>query len=93
MQKKIAMKAARNKDVKVIETSTYTNRKRAEQLGIRSVPTLFITNPDYKEKIGYIGVPSEKQLNKMINISQGKEDWPKKKPGLLSKLANIKIKW
>jgi thioredoxin-like negative regulator of GroEL len=85
---------ARDRDVKVTETSTYSQhgQKRAREFGVRSVPTLFITSTGNPERIGFVGVPSEKQLNKMINLSLRIEDWEKPQ-SLLSKIRNIKIKF
>ncbi len=81
-----------NSFVKVVETSTGTNkgRKRAELFGVRSVPTLFITGPGTKDRIGFIGVPSQSQLKKMANIALGKESWPNKKnTSILKSIMNI----
>ena len=80
-------------DIKIIETSTYSHKgsRRAENLGVRSVPTLFITGPGYPDRIGYIGAPSKEKLGKMVNIALGKEQWEQPE-GLLSRLMKIKIK-
>jgi glutaredoxin len=84
-------------DVKVIETSTHTSRgqKRSRNLQIRSVPTLIITGPGTDENIGFVGTPSESQLNKMLDIAIGKKNWdePEKKEGIFSRLKKIKIKF
>ena len=94
--KRIAEEIANDRDdVKVVETSTYSKKgqKRAKSLQVRSVPTLFITGPEYEGRIGYVGTPSKDRLSQMVNIALGLEDWPEKKPGLVSSLLNkIKIK-
>jgi protein-disulfide isomerase len=81
-------------DAKLIELSTATQvgRKKANLYGVRGVPTLFVSGPGHEERIGYVGVPSTDGLNKMINISLGKEKWEEKK-SLFQKLKNIKIKF
>jgi len=80
-------------DIKIIETSTYSakGQKRARMLGVRSVPTMFITGPAYPDRIGYVGAPSKSRLNQMVNIALGIEEW-KQPESLWSKLKKIKIK-
>lgn len=76
--KKVALKVSKDRDdVKIVETSIATKQgqKRSRSFQIRSVPTLIITGPGSDENIGYVGTPSENQLNKMINIALGKEEW------------------
>ena len=94
--KKAAAEFAKDNDeIKVVETSTATNegRKRSQNFGVRSVPTLFITGPGTNERIGFVGTPSQSQLRKMANIALGEENWPEKQPGFFSKLfSRIKIK-
>jgi small redox-active disulfide protein 1 len=93
--KRIAMAVAKTREVKVIETSTYNKegQKRANHYNIRSVPTLFITSPEIPDRIAFAGVPSENQLNRMLDIAEGKENWPEKKEGLFSRIAKkLKIK-
>jgi hypothetical protein len=79
-------------DIKITETSTASNKgkRRADHYNIRSVPTLFVTSPNYPDRIGHIGTPSKKALNKMVNIALGIEDWEKQE-GLFSHLIK-KIK-
>ncbi len=95
--KKAAFDFAGERDyVKVVESSTATSKgkKRADNFGVRSVPTLFITGPGTPDRIGFVGTPSQKQLEKMTKIALGKENWPEEK-GLFSRIAeklNIKIK-
>ena len=82
-------------DVKVVETSTHSKKgqKRAKSLQVRSLPTIFVTSTEYEGKIGHVGTPSKDRLSQMVNIALGLEDWPEKKPGLVSRLLNkIKIK-
>jgi len=66
-----------NEEVKFVEVSTATHdgQKRAQRMNIRSVPTLVITGPGTSETIGYVGVPSNNQLKKMIDIALGKDDF------------------
>lgn len=94
--KKAAAEFAKDNDeIKVVETSTATNegRKRSQNFGVRSVPTLFITGPGTSERIGFVGTPSQSQLRRMANIALGEENWPEQEPGFFSKLFNrIKIK-
>ena len=88
--KNAAIEFAKDNDVKVIETSTYSTKgqQRAQHLGVRSVPTMFITSPLNPERIGFVGVPSQRQLKKMVNIALGKEEWEQKQ-GLLSKIKKV----
>jgi small redox-active disulfide protein 1 len=89
--KKIAQKVASNReDVKVVETSTYTKdgQHRAREFDVRSVPTLFVTSQDNPDRIAFVGVPGENQLNRMIDISLGKEEWPKQE-GMMDKIKSM----
>lgn len=94
--KKAAAEFAKNNEgVKVVETSTATSqgRKRSTNFGIRSVPTLFITGPATNERIGFVGTPSQSQLDKMVKIALGKENWPEQEKGFFSKIVEkLKIK-
>jgi predicted DsbA family dithiol-disulfide isomerase len=69
-------------DVKVVELSTATQKgsKRARSLDVRSVPTLIITGPGTDERIGYVGIPTQDQLNRMVSIAKGTENWEQEQP-------------
>jgi glutaredoxin len=84
---KAAREFAKGNDVQVVENSTATMQgsKRAEEYDVRSVPTLVITGPGSSERIGYVGIPSQSGLKKMVNIALGKEGWEEPE-GLLSKI-------
>jgi thioredoxin 1 len=84
-------------DVKVIELNTATphGSRKARQLSIMAVPTIFVKGPSYPQDIGFRGLPSKKGLLKAIDISLGKAEWEEKK-GFLKSIAEkipIKIKW
>lgn len=84
-------------DVKVVDVSTATHKgsNRARSLDVRSVPTLIITGPGTNENIGFVGIPSQNQLNRMVNIALGAEEWDKDKPkeNIVSKfMKQLKIK-
>ena len=91
--KKAVMRFAEGKEyIKVVETSTATHdgQRRARQNGVRSVPTLFVTSSAYPDKIGYVGVPSDKGLRRMTDIAAGVEEWKdEKKEGIFSKIAKL----
>lgn len=84
-------------DVKVVELSTATphGHRKAEQMGVMAVPTIFVRGPAYPQTIGFKGLPSKKGLLKAIDISLGKAEWEEPKGffrGLMEKIA-IKVKW
>jgi len=84
-------------DVKVTELSTATphGHRKAKQLGVMAVPTIFVKGPAYPQDIGFKGLPSKKGLLKAIDISLGKAEWEEKKGFLKSIIEKlpIKIKW
>ena len=86
--KKAEELAKERDDIKILEISTATKngQKKARELNVRSVPTLFITGPGYEDRIGHVGVPSRNALEKMIAIALGKEQWKEKK-SLFSRIA------
>ncbi len=93
--KKVADEVAKNRDdVKVIEISTGTKngQKKARNNNVRSVPTIFVTSSEIEDKIGHVGTPSKKSLNKMIDLSLGKEEWPEHKGLFQIILDKLKIK-
>lgn len=88
--KKLVNEVAKERDdVNVIHTITNTVKgsKRAREMQIMTVPTIFIKGPGSDETIGLRGVPSKKGLIKAINISLGNEKWKEKK-GLIEKLKD-----
>ena len=84
-------------DVKVTELNTATphGHRKAKQLGVMAVPTIFVKGPAYPQDIGFKGLPSKKGLLKAIDISLGKAEWEEKKGFLKSIIEKlpIKIKW
>jgi len=88
-KKAVADFAKDRKDVKFVETSTYSSagQKRAANYGIRSVPTLIITGPGTAERIGYVGTPSKNQLERMTNIALGKDEFPQQE-NIFTKIMN-----
>ena len=78
-------------DVKVTELNTATphGHRKAEQLGVMAVPTIFVKGPAYPQDIGFKGLPSKKGLLKAIDISLGKAGWEEPKgffKGLMKKI-------
>lgn len=63
-------------DVKVELTSTATNHgsKRARTLDVMSVPTTFVTGPEF-DRIGFRGLPKKSSLIDAIDISLGLKSW------------------
>jgi len=57
-----------DEDITVVEHSAATpeGRKRAQEFGIQSVPTIFVSGPKTKEMIGFRGNPSKEGLLKAI---------------------------
>lgn len=84
-------------DVKVTELSTATphGHRKAKQLGVIALPTIFVRGPAYPQDIGFKGLPSKKGLLKAIDISLGLAKWEEKKGFLKSIIEKlpIKIKW
>lgn len=83
-------------DVKINELSTATpyGSRKARQMDVMAVPSIFVRGPAYPQNIGFRGVPSKKGLLKAIDISLGKAEWEEKK-GLLQRLLEkitIKLK-
>ena len=88
--KKLVDELAKERDdVDVVHTVTNTleGSKRAQEMQIMTVPTIFIKGPGSEETIGLRGVPSKKGLIKAVNISLGKEKWKEDK-GLIEKLKD-----
>ncbi len=81
-------------DVKVTELSTATphGHRKAEQMGVMALPTIFVRGPAYPQDIGFRGLPSKKGLLKAIDISLGKAEWEEKKGLLKSVLEKLSIK-
>ncbi|MFH1590188.1 MAG: glutaredoxin domain-containing protein [archaeon] len=82
--------------VKVVETSTATKQgsKRARSMDVMSVPTIFVTGPEF-ERIGFRGTPSKSRLLDAIAISNGEKKWeePKSFMEKLKEKIPIKIKF
>ena len=72
--------------VREISTSSPDGSKIAQQYGIMSVPTVFVKGPEHPEIIGLKGVPSEKELNKSIDVCLGKDKFKQDKKGFFRKL-------
>ena len=68
-------------DVKVTEFSTATpqGRRKARQMEVTALPTIFVKGPSYPQNIGFRGLPSKKGLLKAIDISLGKAEWEEPK--------------
>jgi len=72
-------------------------QKLARKYEIRAVPTIIIQGPAYEKNIGFVGVPSKKKFNELLDLSLGIEkkevvkEKPKKKSGL--KIGKLKIKF
>lgn len=80
--KKLVSEVASEKDdVEYEEMSTATpeGSRRAQELGIMSVPTIIITGPGSEQPIGLAGLPPRKGLEKAINISLGKDRFKEEK--------------
>ena len=51
---------------------------KAKELDIRAVPTFIIKGDGYESNIGFVGTPTTKKLNELIDLSQGKKSEKKK---------------
>lgn len=73
-------------DVKVVETTTATKQgsRRARSLNIMSVPTIFVTGPEFG-RIGFRGLPPRQRLLDAIAIAKGEKKWEEPK-SLMQKL-------
>lgn len=73
-------------DVKVVEFSTATKQglKRAQSLHVFSVPTIFVTGPEF-DRIGFRGLPPRQRLLDSIAIAKGEKEWEEPK-SLMQKL-------
>ncbi len=69
-----------------VSTSSPNGSKMAQKYGIMSVPTVFVKGPEHPEIIGLKGVPSERELNKSIDVCLGKDKFEQKKKGFFGKL-------
>ncbi len=58
---------------KEMNTSTVVGSKKAKRYGIRSVPTIILTNGKTGEQAGLSGAPSEKRYLKVISEFTGKK--------------------
>ena len=86
-------------DLLEMSTASHEGQKKAKKFGIQSVPTIIINGNGYKDKIGLVGVQSERTLNKYLDIATGKktveeaeEEYKKSKSSIEFKLFNLNIK-
>jgi len=89
-QKQLAEKLAEAEDgVKAKLTNVSRNQKRAQNHGVRAVPTTIISGPGIDEKIGLRGVTREEKLRQMIKVAKGELD-PEQVEGdsVLTKIKN-----
>ncbi len=81
-------------DVRVTEisTGTFFGKRKAEQMDVMAVPTLFVKGPGYPQNIGLKGIPSRKGLTKAIDISLGLAEWEEPKGLFRSILDKLPLK-
>lgn len=83
-------------DVKVVEMSTATKQgsRRAQSLHVMSVPTIFVTGPEF-DRMGFRGLPPKQGLLDAIAIAKGEKKWeePKSFMQKLKEKIPIKIKF
>jgi predicted DsbA family dithiol-disulfide isomerase len=73
-----------------LSTATPAGQRKASEFGIMSVPSFIVQGPATNENLGFVGVPSEKIMNKLIDMSLGnyvEETAPKQsKPGFFKRI-------
>lgn len=74
-QKQLAEKLAEEEDdVKAKMTNVSRNQQRAQNHGVRAVPTTIISGPGVEEKMGLRGVTREEKLRQMVKVAKGELD-------------------
>ncbi len=63
-------------DVKLVDYNTATREgvRKAEFYAIRGTPTIIISGPAIYDKIGIVGVPSKRELNRALDKAVGAEE-------------------
>lgn len=76
--------------VKVKTTDVARNQGRAENHGVRAVPTTVIDGPALDQKTGFRGVTSSDRIETAIEVAKGDED-PEAldSPGLMDKVKGL----
>jgi protein-disulfide isomerase len=89
-QKDLAENYRDEEGVNVRLTDVAKNQGRAENHGVRAVPTTVVDGPGIDQKTGFKGVMAEEKLETAIEVAKGEED-PEalENPGILESLKNI----
>jgi predicted DsbA family dithiol-disulfide isomerase len=89
-QKDLAENYRDEEGVNVRLTDVAKKKGRAENHGVRAVPTTVVDGPGIDQKTGFKGVMAEEKLETAIEVAKGEED-PEalENPGILESLKNI----
>jgi len=89
-QKDLAQQYEDEENVKVRLTNVAKNNGRAENHGVRAVPTTIVNGPALDQKTGFRGVMAEEKMETAIDVAKGKED-PEalENPSILGKVKNF----
>ncbi|PLW80451.1 hypothetical protein C0585_02550 [Candidatus Woesearchaeota archaeon] len=76
-----------DKAVKMIEygAANPNTQKKAAELEVQSVPTIFVKGEGYEKNIGFRGTPSKNSLIDAIKIAKGEKEYFEPKPFSLTK--------
>lgn len=89
-QKDAVEKFRDREDVKVRLTDVARSKGRAEQHGVRAVPTTVVDGPALDQKTGFRGVTADGKLETAVEVAKGDKD-PEalESDGLLQKVREI----
>ncbi|MFB6190448.1 MAG: thioredoxin family protein, partial [Candidatus Nanohaloarchaea archaeon] len=76
--------------VKVRMTDVARNQERADNHGVRAVPTTVIDGPALDQKTGFRGVTSTDRIETAIQVARGEKDQDAlETPGLLDRVKSL----
>lgn len=89
-QKDLAKNYSDEEDVKVRLTDVAKNNGRAENHGVRAVPTTIVDGPALDQKTGFRGVMAEDKLETAIKVAKGEEE-PEalENPGIIDAIKSV----
>lgn len=89
-QKKLVKELGEREDVKAKLTDVAANNGRAEEHGVRAVPTTVVDGPALDTKTGFRGVTARERLEKAIDVAKGEKTKKElSNPTLLGKIKQI----
>ncbi|MFB6144745.1 MAG: thioredoxin family protein [Candidatus Nanohaloarchaea archaeon] len=89
-QKELVKELGEREDVKPRLTDVAVKNGRAEEHGVRAVPTTVVDGPALDSKTGFRGITSKERLETAIEVAKGEKDREAlSNPGLVDRLKNI----